>query len=104
MSDMTALLNDLSYIPLNNEHSEPTQGDIGETSNEPTQATRHEFEELYASANEELYPGCLQHVAGDIDNIQSASVVMYEREFFYADVVNSWPLNPGQGHDVYLGL
>nr|GEZ72368.1 hypothetical protein [Tanacetum cinerariifolium] len=29
MSDMTALLNDLSYIPLNNEHDEPTQGDIG---------------------------------------------------------------------------
>ncbi|GKB77592.1 hypothetical protein Tco_0944487 [Tanacetum coccineum] len=216
MSDMTALLNDLSYIPPNNEHNEPTQGDIGETSNEPTQATRNEFEELYASANEELYPGCdyffqnvfpiskgfklppsyyaikktfkmiglgyesihacehdcclfrgdnnkdldfcpvcntsrwktnhagrkfievlryfsiipdynvchksshtaknmiwhatgkctesgkmqhpvddehgrnltpsLQHVAGDIDNIQSASVVMYEREFFYADV------------------
>ncbi|GJR98045.1 protein kinase, ATP binding site-containing protein [Tanacetum coccineum] len=27
-------------------------------SNEPTQATRNEFEELYASANEELYPGC----------------------------------------------
>nr|GFB77502.1 hypothetical protein [Tanacetum cinerariifolium] len=26
--------------------------------NEPTQATRNEFEELYASANEELYPGC----------------------------------------------
>ncbi|GKG01522.1 reverse transcriptase domain-containing protein [Tanacetum coccineum] len=24
-------------------------------------------------------------------NLQSASVVMYEREFFYADVVNSWP-------------
>nr|GEX48996.1 hypothetical protein [Tanacetum cinerariifolium] len=58
MIDMTSLLNDLSYIPLNNEHNEPTQGDIGETSNEPTQATRNEFEELYASANEELYPGC----------------------------------------------
>ncbi|GJW68049.1 hypothetical protein Tco_0122473 [Tanacetum coccineum] len=58
MSDMTALLNDLSYIPPNNEHNEPTQGDIGETSNEPTQATRNEFEELYASANEELYPSC----------------------------------------------
>ncbi|GKC22362.1 hypothetical protein Tco_1024512 [Tanacetum coccineum] len=58
MSDMTALLNDLSYIPPNNEHNEPTQGDIGETSNEPTQATRNEFEELYASTNEELYPGC----------------------------------------------
>nr|GEX51750.1 hypothetical protein [Tanacetum cinerariifolium] len=57
MSDMTALLNDLSYIPPNNEHNEPTQGDIGETSNEPNQATRNEFEELYASANEELYPG-----------------------------------------------
>nr|GEZ37452.1 hypothetical protein [Tanacetum cinerariifolium] len=58
MSDMTVLLNDLSYIPPNNEHNEQTQGDIGETSNEPTQATRNEFEELYASANEELYPGC----------------------------------------------
>nr|GEW47376.1 hypothetical protein [Tanacetum cinerariifolium] len=58
MSDMTVLLNDLSYIPPNNEHNEPTQGDIGETSNEPTQPTRNEFEELYASANEELYPGC----------------------------------------------
>nr|GEX20484.1 hypothetical protein [Tanacetum cinerariifolium] len=46
------------YIPLNNEHNEPTEGDIGETSNEPTQATRNEFEELYASANEELYAGC----------------------------------------------
>nr|GEY07728.1 hypothetical protein [Tanacetum cinerariifolium] len=53
-----ALLNDLSYIPLNNEHNEPTEGDIYETSNEPNQATRNEFEKLYASANEELYPGC----------------------------------------------
>ncbi|GJQ96214.1 hypothetical protein Tco_0007353 [Tanacetum coccineum] len=58
MSDMTACLNDLSYISLNNEQNVPTQGDIGETSNEPTQAKRNEFEELYASANEELYPGC----------------------------------------------
>ncbi|GJW97932.1 DIE2/ALG10 family protein [Tanacetum coccineum] len=57
MSDMTVLVNDLSYIPPNNEHNEPTQVDIGETSNEPTQATP-----------------ILQHVAGDIDNIQSASV------------------------------
>ncbi|GJS51933.1 hypothetical protein Tco_0625295 [Tanacetum coccineum] len=52
MSDMTSLLDDLSYIPPNNEHNEPTQEDIGETSNEPTQATRNEFEELYSSANE----------------------------------------------------
>nr|GEU90529.1 hypothetical protein [Tanacetum cinerariifolium] len=56
MSDKTTCLNDLSYIPPNNEQNEPTQGDIGETSNEPTQAIRNEFEELYASANEELYP------------------------------------------------
>ncbi|GJU11120.1 hypothetical protein Tco_1133516 [Tanacetum coccineum] len=58
MSDMTACLNDLSYIPPNNEQNKPTQGDIGETSNESTQAIRNEFEELYESANEELYPGC----------------------------------------------
>ncbi|GJZ26862.1 hypothetical protein Tco_0571115 [Tanacetum coccineum] len=57
ISDMTACLNDLSYIPLNNEQNEPTQGDIGETSNDSTQAKRNEFKELYASANEELYPG-----------------------------------------------
>nr|GEX31285.1 hypothetical protein [Tanacetum cinerariifolium] len=58
MSDMIACLNDLSYIPLNNEQNEPTQGDIGETSNDLTQAKRNKFKELYASANEELYPGC----------------------------------------------
>ncbi|GKC17394.1 hypothetical protein Tco_1014176 [Tanacetum coccineum] len=58
MSDMTACLNDLSYIPPNNEQNEPTQGDIGETSNEPTQAIRDEFEELYMSANKEMYPCC----------------------------------------------
>nr|GEZ19515.1 hypothetical protein [Tanacetum cinerariifolium] len=58
MSDMIALLNDLSYIPLNNDQNETTQGDIGETSNELTQSKNNEFKELYASANEELYPGC----------------------------------------------
>nr|GFA56736.1 hypothetical protein [Tanacetum cinerariifolium] len=58
MSDMTMCLNELSYIPLNNEQNEPTQGDIGETSNDPNQAKHNEFEELYASANEELYHGC----------------------------------------------
>ncbi|GKE29818.1 hypothetical protein Tco_1445202 [Tanacetum coccineum] len=58
MSDMTACVNDLSYIPPNNEQNEPTQRDIGETSNEPAQAKHNEFEELNASANEELYPDC----------------------------------------------
>nr|GEV46961.1 hypothetical protein [Tanacetum cinerariifolium] len=58
MSDMITFLNDLSYISPNNEHNKPTQGDIGETSNEPTQYTCNEFKELYASANEKLYLGC----------------------------------------------
>nr|GFA45213.1 hypothetical protein [Tanacetum cinerariifolium] len=62
MSDMIALLNDLSYIPPNNDQNETTQGDIGETSNEPAQAKNNEFKELYASANEELYPKFFQHV------------------------------------------
>nr|GEV18281.1 pyruvate kinase [Tanacetum cinerariifolium] len=56
MSGMTTWLNDLSYIPLNNEQNKPTQRDIDETSNDPTQAKRNAFEELYASANEELCP------------------------------------------------
>nr|GEW90472.1 hypothetical protein [Tanacetum cinerariifolium] len=47
-----------NYIPLNNKQNEPTQGDFGKTSNDPTQTKRNEFEELYASANEELYPSC----------------------------------------------
>ncbi|GJS28378.1 putative reverse transcriptase domain, ribonuclease H-like domain, aspartic peptidase domain protein [Tanacetum coccineum] len=58
MSDMTACLNDLSYIPLNNEQNTPTRGDIGETSNDLTQDKCNKFAELYASANKELYPGC----------------------------------------------
>nr|GEY62942.1 reverse transcriptase domain-containing protein [Tanacetum cinerariifolium] len=57
MSDMTVCLNDLSYIPPNNEQNKQTQEDIGETSNEPTQAKRNDFKELYANANEELYLG-----------------------------------------------
>ncbi|GJW06498.1 retrotransposon gag domain, retroviral aspartyl protease [Tanacetum coccineum] len=58
MSDMIACLNDLSYIPLNNKQNKPTQRYIGETSNDLTQAKRNKFEELYVSANEELYPDC----------------------------------------------
>ena len=59
---MGACLNDIRDIPLNNEQNEPTPTNIGETSNEPTQATtppvRNEFEELLASSNQPLYPGC----------------------------------------------
>nr|GEW33995.1 hypothetical protein [Tanacetum cinerariifolium] len=54
----TSRVNSQNYIPLNNEQNEPTQRDIGEISNDPTQAKRLEFKELYASANEELYLGC----------------------------------------------
>ncbi|GKE13696.1 gag-pol polyprotein, partial [Tanacetum coccineum] len=50
----------------------------------------------------------LQHVADDIDNIQSASGGMYEREFFYADVtINDFPARSslsgwsGQGYKAY---
>ncbi|GJY02959.1 reverse transcriptase domain-containing protein [Tanacetum coccineum] len=53
MSDMIALLNDLSNKPPN-EQNEPTQEDIGETSNEPTQAKRNEFEELYGDNNKDV--------------------------------------------------
>nr|GEV02804.1 hypothetical protein [Tanacetum cinerariifolium] len=60
MSDMTTCLIDLNYIPPNNKQNEPTQGDIGQTSNEPTQAMRNHFKELYVSANEELYPLCMK--------------------------------------------
>nr|GEZ32166.1 hypothetical protein [Tanacetum cinerariifolium] len=73
MSDMTALLNDLSYIPPNNEHNEPTQGDIG-----------------------------LQHVDDDIDDIQSTSVFIYEREFFMLTLLIPGPKSPGKDIDVYL--
>nr|GFC47265.1 hypothetical protein [Tanacetum cinerariifolium] len=54
--------NDLSYIPLNNKQNKPNQRDIGETSNDPNQAKCNEFEELYASANEELCPEFFQNV------------------------------------------
>ncbi|GJU39858.1 hypothetical protein Tco_1192815 [Tanacetum coccineum] len=57
MSDMIVCLNDLTYIPPNNKQNEPTQVDIGGTSNEPNQAKRNEFKELFVSANEELCPG-----------------------------------------------
>ncbi|GJV81672.1 hypothetical protein Tco_1517542 [Tanacetum coccineum] len=85
MSDMDRLLDDLSYIPPNNEHNEPTQGRY---------CQEHTAKDMIWHANGSVTgPGCVlmvsirsatlsdvQHVAGDIDNIQSASVVMYERK------------------------
>nr|GEX32232.1 hypothetical protein [Tanacetum cinerariifolium] len=47
-----------AFIPVLRNSSMIASRDIGETSNDPTQAKRNEFEELYAVANEELYPGC----------------------------------------------
>ncbi|GJX54836.1 hypothetical protein Tco_0283205 [Tanacetum coccineum] len=117
MSDMTACLNDLSYIPLNNEQNEPTQGDIGETSNDPTQAKRNEFEELYASANEELTRNVRLGLAADVNRSATlvrsyscavilttynlASVVMYEREFF---LMLTWKARLRRLLDVATGL
>nr|GEW36149.1 hypothetical protein [Tanacetum cinerariifolium] len=84
MSDKTALLNDLSYIPPNNEQNEATQRDIGETSNKPTKATRNEFEELYASANEELYPGC--DYVTRLDFMHICSVTLMEDDMLKAHI------------------
>jgi hypothetical protein len=54
-SDMAKFLHDMCP-------NEPTQKNIGETSNEPTEATtlpqRNEFEALLETANDPLYPGC----------------------------------------------
>ncbi|GJX97750.1 pyruvate kinase [Tanacetum coccineum] len=47
MSDMTTLLNDLSYIPPNNEHNEPTQGDIVRQVTYTTQATRRLTDSIF---------------------------------------------------------
>ncbi|GJV03330.1 RNA-directed DNA polymerase, eukaryota [Tanacetum coccineum] len=71
MSDMIALLNDLSYIPPNNEQNEPIQEDIGETSNEPTQAKRNEFAKSICSVPTRSYTPvvlwALKGVRGNID-------------------------------------
>ncbi|GJT97937.1 reverse transcriptase domain-containing protein [Tanacetum coccineum] len=58
MSDMTTCLNDLSYIPLNNEQNNPTQGDIEEAKRRNYRAKMKTFEEStklqqYAVSNKE---------------------------------------------------
>nr|GEW28186.1 hypothetical protein [Tanacetum cinerariifolium] len=90
---MTSCLNDLSHIPLNNKQNEPTQGDIGKTSNDPTQAKRNEFEELYASANEELYLDCDYLTRLD-----------FMRVLFMLTLLIHGPKSPGKDIDVYLSL
>ena len=53
---------DMAEFLIDIRPNEPTQENIGETSNEPTQATtppkRNEFEALLETANIPLYPGC----------------------------------------------
>ncbi|GJW51337.1 hypothetical protein Tco_0092688 [Tanacetum coccineum] len=125
MSDMTTCLNDLSFIPSNNEQNEPTQGDIDETSNEQTQAKCNEFEELYASANMELifpkraFPTKLgyklppsyyeikktfkmirferSHCSQRTNDLAFATEKKYTENDF-------WPPNPGKDIDVYSSL
>ncbi|GJW45203.1 F-box domain containing protein [Tanacetum coccineum] len=98
-------LQENSSIHENNEHNEPTQGDISETSNEPTQATRNEFEELYASANEELYPGCdyaysMWPVILTTYNLPPW-LCMKESSFMLTLLIPG-PKSPGKDIDVYL--
>ncbi|GJU93360.1 zinc finger, PHD-type containing protein [Tanacetum coccineum] len=105
MSDMIALLNDLSYIPPNNEQNEPIQEDIGETSNEPTQAKRNEFEELYASANEELYPvyrARLNSVAVILTTYNLPPWLCMKESSFMLTLLIPGPKSPGKDIDVYL--
>nr|GFA49824.1 hypothetical protein [Tanacetum cinerariifolium] len=120
MSDMTACLNELGYIPLNNEQNEPTQRDIGETSNSPAQAKRNEFEELYASANEELTKKCSIRVAADGFNpfgnlSQSYSMwpvilttynlppwLCMKESYFMLTLLIPGPKSSGKDIDVYL--
>ncbi|GJT25915.1 hypothetical protein Tco_0895852, partial [Tanacetum coccineum] len=61
MSDMIALLNDLSYIPPNNEQNEPTQGDIGETSNEPLKQIHTAKEMTWHATGKRMEPDKMQH-------------------------------------------
>nr|GEY26415.1 hypothetical protein [Tanacetum cinerariifolium] len=44
----------------------------------------------------------LHHVAGDIDDIQSTSMVMYEREFFMLTLLIPCPKSLSKDIDVYL--
>ncbi|GJX89198.1 F-box domain containing protein [Tanacetum coccineum] len=54
MSDMTSLLDDLSYIPPNNEHNEPTQEDIVPTRNSGICAPGPDGEMSYGQLQEIL--------------------------------------------------
>nr|GEY01213.1 hypothetical protein [Tanacetum cinerariifolium] len=100
MSDMKACLNDLSYIPLNNEQNEPTQGDISETSNEPTQAIHNKFKELYASANEKLYPGC--DYVTRLDCMAKFTYFKVKESYFMLTLLIVGPKSSGKDIDVYL--
>nr|GEU73718.1 hypothetical protein [Tanacetum cinerariifolium] len=96
---MRACLNDLNYIPPNNEQNEPTQGDISETSNKPSQAIRSKFEELYVSANEDLYPGC--DYVTRLDLCQSLPILRLKSSFMLTLLIPG-PKSPGKDIDVYL--
>ncbi|GKA70354.1 hypothetical protein Tco_0776418 [Tanacetum coccineum] len=56
MSDMTSLLDDLSYIPPNNEHNEPIQEDIGETNGKTMTHRGRKFLEVVALLSDYYIP------------------------------------------------
>nr|GEU83548.1 hypothetical protein [Tanacetum cinerariifolium] len=74
MSDMTACLNDHSYIPLNNEQNEPTQGDIVEfqeiSSSDSLVGTSGNPDRLLAL---EVIAGCLP--LAEVDSLGPAAAV-----------------------------
>ncbi|GJT88705.1 reverse transcriptase domain-containing protein [Tanacetum coccineum] len=68
--------------------SDPTSRDIGETSNDPTQAKHNEFEELYASANEELYPG--SKLEGSIAEGYVAEEALTFSSYYFWDITTKF--------------
>nr|GEX28910.1 hypothetical protein [Tanacetum cinerariifolium] len=62
----------------------------------------HTAKEMIWHATGKCTEPSLQHVACDIDDIQSASMVTYEREFFMLTLLFRGPKSPGKDIDVHL--
>nr|GEX05442.1 hypothetical protein [Tanacetum cinerariifolium] len=74
--------------------------DIGETSNEPTQVRRNEFEELYASANEELYPVC--DSVTRLDFMEKFTHFKVKESYLMLTSLSHGPKTLGKDIDIYL--
>ncbi|GJS90484.1 zinc finger, PHD-type containing protein [Tanacetum coccineum] len=92
MSDMTACLNDLNYIPLNNEQNEPTQGII--SSHTAKEMTWH-------ATGKCTEPVRLTACAGDTTTYNCLPLCMKESSFMLTLLIPG-PKSPGKDIDVYL--